>query len=66
MLEKFLNKIKIFNLLKKAKSVKTELENSEDKIIITQEEWLRIKKDRSAKEYDDFIKKEKLKKEKAV
>jgi ABC-type siderophore export system fused ATPase/permease subunit len=62
MLEKFLNKIRIFRLLRKSKSVKTELENSENKIIITQEEWLRIKKDRAEKEYNDFIKKEKLKK----
>jgi len=62
MLEKFLDKIKIFRLLRKSKSVKTELENSQNKIIITQEEWLRIKKDRAEKEYSDFIKKEKLKK----
>lgn len=62
MLEKFLNKLKIFRLLRKSKSVKTELENSENKIIISQEEWLRIKKDRAEKEYNDFIKKEKLKK----
>ena len=62
MLEKFLNKCKKLLHLRKSKSVKTGLENSENKIIISQEEWLRIKKDRAEKEYSDFIKKEKLKK----
>lgn len=62
MLEKFLNKIKVFNRLRKERAVKTQLENSENKIIISQEEWLRITFLRAEKKLNDFLKEKKLKK----
>jgi len=52
--------MKIFDFFKK-KPVAGELEKAKEQNIITKEEWLRIKFMRAEKEFDDYIKDNKVK-----